>query len=96
MEIKVINKDEDSLEIQILGEGHTLCSNLRGILFNDESVVFAGYMIKHPLMAEPRVYVKVDGSKTAKEAFIDSCNVLVERCNNFKEKIDLAVSKFKK
>ncbi|MBD3227418.1 MAG: DNA-directed RNA polymerase subunit L [Candidatus Lokiarchaeota archaeon] len=96
MEIKVINRDENSIEIQILGEGHTLCSNLREILFEDESVLFAGYMIKHPLMAEPRVYVKVNGSKTPKDALIDSCKVLIERSSDFNEKLDSAISTFKK
>ena len=95
MEIKVINKNENSLEIQILGEGHTLCTNLRQILFEDKSVIFAGYMIKHPLMAEPRVYVKTDGSKTPKQAFIDACKILIARNEEFKNKLNAAVSEFK-
>ncbi|MHA1310470.1 MAG: RpoL/Rpb11 RNA polymerase subunit family protein [Candidatus Helarchaeota archaeon] len=94
MEIKVINKDENSLEIQILGEGHTLCTNLKQILFDDSSTVFAGYMIKHPLMAEPRVYVKTNGTKTPKQALMDACKVLIERTDKFKEKFDEAISEF--
>ena len=92
MDIKVINQDVNTLEIQILGEGHTLCSNLKQVLFEDQAVMFAGYMIKHPLMAEPRVYVKTDGSKTPKEAFLVACKGIAKRCDDFKEKLDEATS----
>jgi len=95
MDVKIINKDEDSLEIQILGEGHTLCTNLKQILFEDNSVKFAGYMIKHPLMAEPRFYIKTDKSKTPRQALLDACKVLEKRCDEFRELLNKAIKEFK-
>ncbi|MHA1232244.1 MAG: DNA-directed RNA polymerase subunit L [Candidatus Helarchaeota archaeon] len=96
MELKIIKEDKDAIEIQILGEGHTLCTNLKQILFEDPSILFAGYMIKHPLMAEPRLYVKTNGSKTPKQAIIDACKSLIKRCNEFKEQLDVAISEMDK
>jgi len=92
IDIKIVNRSIDSLEIQIFEEGHTLCTNLKQILFEDSATVFAGYMIKHPLMAEPRLYIKTNELKTPKQALIDACKTLAERCNNFKEKLDNAIS----
>jgi len=88
MDVKIVNKDENALEIQILGEGHTLCTNLKQALFEDPKVIFAGYMIKHPLKEEPRVYLKTDGSKHPKKALLEAIDVLIKRAENFIEEFN--------
>lgn len=57
MEIKVLKEDKNSFELEVKGEGHTLCNLLRKQLFDDGGVKFSSYSIKHPLVSDPVVNV---------------------------------------
>ncbi|MFX1363110.1 MAG: RpoL/Rpb11 RNA polymerase subunit family protein, partial [Promethearchaeota archaeon] len=41
------------------GEGHTLFSALRKILFEDKDVSFAGYDVEHPILGSTKFYLRV-------------------------------------
>lgn len=88
MKIEVVSKSEqeDTLELRIHGEGHSLCVPLRTILFEDKDVEFAGYRIKHPLMPEPVIFIKTNGNKTAIVALKDAIKKLIERSDEFSTK----------
>jgi DNA-directed RNA polymerase subunit L len=83
MKIKVLNmkKENNSLEIEIEGEDHTLCNALRNILLEDESVEFVSYKIDHPTHANPIFFVKTDATKTPTEALIEASERLSALCN---------------
>ncbi|MHA1377250.1 MAG: RpoL/Rpb11 RNA polymerase subunit family protein [Candidatus Helarchaeota archaeon] len=85
MQLEVLsrNEEENSIEIKIRGEGHTLCVPLRTILFEDEDVEFAGYRIKHPLMPEPTIYIKTNGKKTPIDALKKAIRILIEKSDEF-------------
>jgi DNA-directed RNA polymerase subunit L len=61
MKVKVLQRNKKELEIEIEGEGHTLCNVLQEALISDERVDFAGYDIPHPLTPVPRIYVRTAG-----------------------------------
>ena len=88
MKVEVLAKseEENSIELRIVGEGHTLCVPLRSILFEDKDVEFAGYRIKHPLMPEPILYIKTNKNKTPIEALKDAIKKLIERSDEFSTK----------
>lgn len=58
MEIKVIKEDKKGIEFEIIGEGHTFCNVLREALNKHKDVDFATYRIEHPLLSNPRMYVR--------------------------------------
>ena len=51
------------MEIEIKGENETLLTPLKQKLLEDEKVVFATFFIGHPLLDNPRFYVKVKEGK---------------------------------
>jgi DNA-directed RNA polymerase subunit L len=53
LDIRVIENSKYVLVAEILGEEHSFCNLLRRTLLEEESVDFAGYMIEHPLLANP-------------------------------------------
>lgn len=53
MEVKVLREEKDVLEIEFVGEGHTLCNLLRQELWETKEVTVASYRIAHPLVSEP-------------------------------------------
>lgn len=67
MNIKVLKKTSDELEVEIEGEGHTFCNVLQRALLEDKTVEMAGYNISHPLVANPVVYVRMKEKRKPKK-----------------------------
>lgn len=61
MKVKILRRSKKELEIEIEGEGHTLCNVLQEALIKDGRVDLAGYDIPHPLTPVPRIYVRTKG-----------------------------------
>ena len=59
MELRVIGRGKDSLELEIIGEGHTFCNLLVDVLNSDPEVEYAGYDVSHPLLGTPRLFLRV-------------------------------------
>ncbi len=75
MEIKVLKEDKDLIEIEVSGEGNTLCDALRSELLNSEDTSFASYSLKHPLVGTPVLSLKVKKGKP-KKALVDAAEAL--------------------
>jgi len=56
--MKIIKDTKNELEIEITGESHTLCNALRKTLMADKDVESAAYIMEHPIIGEPKLYVK--------------------------------------
>lgn len=59
MEVKILKETKNELEFEIIGEDHTLSNTLQNFLNNRKEVVLASYKIKHPLLSNPQIYVKI-------------------------------------
>ena len=51
MELKVLKEEKNTLELEVIGEGHTLCNLLRKELWDNDQVETASYTINHPAAA---------------------------------------------
>ncbi|NYB51727.1 MAG: DNA-directed RNA polymerase subunit L [Methanobacteriaceae archaeon] len=83
--MKVITDKRNELEIEITGETHTLCNALRKTLMEDEDVESAAYVIEHPIIGEPKLYIK---AKNPKKSLKKAAETLKSRCDEFKELIE--------
>lgn len=63
MELKLLNKTKDTIEIEIAGEDETLLYPLQQKLVQDDSVEYATYIMGHPLLDNPKLVVKVTEGK---------------------------------
>lgn len=64
MELKLIKKDKDRMEIEIIGEDETLFNPLIQRLLKDKDVEDARFVKGHPIIDNPRIFLKVkDGKK---------------------------------
>ena len=63
MELKLLNKTKNSIEIEIKGEDETLLYPLQQKLIKDDSVEYATYIMGHPLLDNPKLVVKVKEGK---------------------------------
>jgi DNA-directed RNA polymerase subunit L len=86
MKVSVLNMKDTELEISVEGEGHTLLNLLRDILLDDESVIFASYLIDHPMRLAPRLTVRTNG-KNALNVLIENTSKMASAVTEFNEKL---------
>jgi DNA-directed RNA polymerase subunit L len=61
MNLKVIEKTDDEIKIEMVGESHTILNVLKSSLLEDPRVEVATYDIKHPTISDPILFVKTNG-----------------------------------
>lgn len=83
--MKIISDKKNELEIEITGETHTLCNALRRTLMEDKDVEAAAYVIEHPIIGEPKLYVR---AKNPKKSLKNAAETLKSRCDEFKELLE--------
>ncbi|WXG40697.1 MAG: DNA-directed RNA polymerase subunit L [Candidatus Freyarchaeum deiterrae] len=94
MNIKIVEKKGNDLRVEIEGEGHTLCNAIKSVIFEDETVVFAGYRIEHALLSKPVLYITTNGKKDPLVLLNETLKKLVDRSEEFKEKFQKELEKF--
>ncbi|MEM2933630.1 MAG: DNA-directed RNA polymerase subunit L [Methanocellales archaeon] len=92
MEIKVLSKSEREIEIEIGGEGHTFLNLMKSALLQDKRVEAATYDIEHPLISDPILYLRTDGSDPF-EVLRDAASQIGKQCDELKKKFLSAVRK---
>lgn len=87
MEISILEESKGKLEIEIIGEDHTLCNVLRDELCN-HNVENVAYNIEHPLISNPTMLVEGEGDLRKK--FIASTDSLRKLFKEIKDNFDKA------
>jgi DNA-directed RNA polymerase subunit L len=92
MKLEIVDKDENSMTIKIIGEDHTFCNILRKVLQSDEVVSAAAYSIEHPLLEHPKFYVKVKRGRP-ETALVRAAGRIIEYCGDLKRQLSRARKK---
>ncbi|WP_406659996.1 DNA-directed RNA polymerase subunit L [Methanolobus sp. ZRKC3] len=82
MELKIIDKTEDEMHLEIKGETHTLLNMLKSVLLDDDRVQIATYDMKHVSISDPILFVKTDGTDPI-ATVKDALNSLISQCDEF-------------
>jgi len=61
MNLKILNKTDTELEMELVGETHTLLNLLKSTLLEDDAVEIASYDIRYLGISEPIMYVRTSG-----------------------------------
>ncbi|WJI09593.1 DNA-directed RNA polymerase subunit L [Methanobacterium sp. CWC-01] len=85
--MKIIKDEKKELEIEITGESHSLCNALRTVLMEDKNVESAAYVIDHPIIGQPRLYIK---AKNPRQSLKKAAKTLQKRCGEFKKLVESA------
>lgn len=88
--MKIIKESKNELEIEITGESHTLCNTLRKTLMEDKDVESAAYTMEHPIIGEPKLYIK---AKNPRKSLKKAAKTLKSRCNEVKKQVNTSKSK---
>lgn len=82
MELKILDKTDKEMHLEIVGESHTLLNMLKSILLEDRRVHTASYDMKHVTISEPVLYVMTDGTDPI-TVVTDAASTLVSQCDEF-------------
>ena len=61
MKLTVVTHTDTELEVEVHGENETLLNPIKQALLADKDVDFAEYIIEHPTLAIPKVYLRTKG-----------------------------------
>ncbi len=100
MEIKILERKNNLVEIELINEDHSLPNLLKDILLTKDGVKMASYSIDHPLLhpetgryiSNPKITVitedGVDPIEVLKECLRDIINMCDTLLNELKEKMN--------
>lgn len=88
MELEIVEKEGTKLKVKVIGEGHALCNALRNKLHEDSEVLTSAYEIKHPLISDPVVHLKVSEGKAPEDVLNRVLKKLAEDYEEFQEKME--------
>jgi DNA-directed RNA polymerase subunit L len=84
MELNILSKTDNELEVELVGETHTLLNILRDLLIRDNRVEAAFYDMKHVSISEPILYLKTDGTDPI-QVLKDAASIIIAQCDEFTE-----------
>jgi DNA-directed RNA polymerase subunit L len=61
MQLKVLSQTDHELEIEVHGENETLLNPIKQALLADKDVDFAEYIIEHPSLSVPKIFLRTKG-----------------------------------
>ncbi|MEF8787078.1 MAG: DNA-directed RNA polymerase subunit L [Haloarculaceae archaeon] len=93
MELRVIEKEDTMLSIEIAGEDHTFMNVLKGALLETEGVTAATYDVNPEQsggQTEPILTVKTEPNVDALDALEDGADRVIEKSQGFRDAFEAA------
>jgi DNA-directed RNA polymerase subunit L len=94
MELRVIEREETELAIEIAGEDHTFMNVLKGALLETEGVTAATYDVNPEQsggQTEPVLTIKTEADVDALDALEDGADRVIEKSEGLRDAYEAAV-----
>jgi len=95
--IKIINRTENSIEVELINDDHSLSNLLKDILLEKkDKVVMASYDIEHPVLdpetgryiSNPKLIVKTTDGNNPEDVLKEALNDVIDLCNKSLESLN--------
>ncbi|HEX2066472.1 MAG TPA: DNA-directed RNA polymerase subunit L [Candidatus Thermoplasmatota archaeon] len=83
MQLKVLSQTATEMEIEVLGENETLLNPIKQALLADRDVDFAEYIIEHPSLSTPKIFLRTKGKAKPEAVLKRTVKGLVAECDAF-------------
>lgn len=84
MKVTKMDGNNEEIQLEVKGEGHTFCNALQNFLLKDPAVEFSGYKITHPLVGEPILNIRTNSEKRPEQSVMDAATALQEELDEIK------------
>ncbi|HIJ99312.1 TPA: DNA-directed RNA polymerase subunit L [archaeon] len=89
MELNVIKEEKDMLQVELVGETHTLANILKEELYEDPKVKGSAYVKEDSLVSNPRLIIRTSGKKPM-TALKDAAKRIQKMADEFASKFEKA------
>ena len=83
MKLNVVSQTDHELEIEVHGENETLLNPIKQALLSDKDVDFAEYIIEHPTLSTPKVFLRTKGKVKPEVVLKRTIKALVAEFDEF-------------
>lgn len=83
MRLNVLSKTDNEMEVEVLGENETLLNPIKQALLGDKDVEFAEYIIEHPTLATPKIFLRTKGKVKAEVVLKRTIKSLIAEFDQF-------------
>ena len=83
MQLKVLSQSATEMEIEVHGETETLLNPIKQALLADKDVDFAEYIIEHPSLAVPKIFIRTKGKAKPEVVLKRTIKALVAEFDEF-------------
>ncbi|MFH0884306.1 MAG: DNA-directed RNA polymerase subunit L [Candidatus Micrarchaeota archaeon] len=87
MDVKILTNDKNVLEMELKGADQSLAQLLAEKLSEDKDVEFASFKVEHPLLGEPKIYVRTKKGEPGK--------LVLEKLDEIKKEVAEFKSQFR-
>lgn len=83
MKLTILSKTDNELELEVHGENETLLNPIKQALLGDKDVDFAEYIIEHPTLATPKIFLRTKGKAKPEVVLKRTVKSLVQEFDAF-------------
>ena len=83
MQLKLLSQSGTEMEIEVHGETETLLNPIKQALLADKDVDFAEYIIEHPSLAVPKIFIRTKGKVKPEVVLKRTIKALVAEFDEF-------------
>lgn len=83
MQLKLLSHTATEMEIEVHGENETLLNPIKQALLADKDVDFAEYIIEHPSLSVPKVFIRTKGKAKPEVVLKRTIKALVAEFDEF-------------
>ena len=96
MQLKILKKTPQELQLEVEGEGHTFCNLLESVLLEDSNVEFASYHVPHPLISNTIITVRTSKKLKPEDALKTACEKVLQKGKELNEVFTQALKQSQK
>ena len=93
MKLNLVDQDNDKMELEVSGEGHSFLNLLQNYILKEKNVKMAGYSKVHPLMDRCLLFVTLNQGKDYKKVLLNASEKTGKRLTEFQTKFNKAIKK---
>ncbi|MGD8565078.1 MAG: DNA-directed RNA polymerase subunit L [Candidatus Bathyarchaeota archaeon] len=93
MKVKILQRSENELKLEVEGMGHSLCNLLQSKLLEEKSVDLAGYDIPHPIASNPIIFLRTKKGVKPEKILQKAVKEAVKKNKEFRKELEKTFKK---
>ena len=87
MKVKILQRSENEIKLEVEGMGHSLCNLLQSKLLEEKNVDLAGYDIPHPIASNPIIFLRTKKGVKPEKVLRKAIKEVVKKNKEFRDEL---------